>query len=212
MTVLMFPLLALLSVTAPVVVPWVFGHQWEPAVAPTQVLAIGGASALLIDSVGATLMAAGRARTLLVSGWAHFAAYGIAVLIAVPFGLVAVAVAASLVHTAFVFVVYALMLRGTGESVRGRIWGDVGPALTSTAALVAASVPVSIAMTGLHAPPAINFAAIAAAGGCAYIVALRTLFTPTWESFVRFTLHLMPAWARPRRRTIRVSASPASES
>ena len=38
-TVLLFPLLALLVLLAPVVVPWLFGPAWEPAVLPTQILA-----------------------------------------------------------------------------------------------------------------------------------------------------------------------------
>ena len=75
LTVAVFPLLAGLVVLAPVVIPWVFGPAWEPAIVPAQILTAAGAATLVIDAVGATLMAAGRAQALLAYGWAHFAVY-----------------------------------------------------------------------------------------------------------------------------------------
>ena len=57
LTVVLFPLLALLVILAPVVVPWLFGPAWEPAVLPTQILAGGGAATIVIDAVGSALMA-----------------------------------------------------------------------------------------------------------------------------------------------------------
>src|SRR5439155_6113348 len=60
LTIVLFPLLVLLAVLAPVFVPWLFGPAWAPAVVPTQILALGGAATLVIDAVGAALMAQGR--------------------------------------------------------------------------------------------------------------------------------------------------------
>ena len=72
-----------------------FGPQWTPAIVPTQILVIAGASTLVIDAVGATLMASGRARATLWYGLGHFLAYGAAVFLVTPLGLAAVAAAAN---------------------------------------------------------------------------------------------------------------------
>ena len=59
LSLVLFPLLVLLAIVAPVFVPWLFGHVWAPAVVPTQILALGGAATLVIDTIGAVLMASG---------------------------------------------------------------------------------------------------------------------------------------------------------
>lgn len=50
LTVVLFPLLASLVLVAPVVVPWLFGADWEPAVLPTQILAGAGTATVVIGS------------------------------------------------------------------------------------------------------------------------------------------------------------------
>ena len=97
---MVFPLLAVLVVLAPAVIPWIFGGDWTEAVAPTQMLVLGGAATLVINAAGSALMAAGRARALLGFGVAHFIVYAGAVVVVAHLGLVAVAIAGSVVHTA----------------------------------------------------------------------------------------------------------------
>ncbi len=135
--ILTFPLLAILAITAPELVPWLFGSEWSPAVVPMQILAVGGASTLVIDAVGVALMASGRPRALLGFGFGHFGTYAGAVLIATPWGLAGVAAAATIVHTAFMVVAYKLMVRGTDESWVRHLWADVGPATVGSLGLVA---------------------------------------------------------------------------
>jgi lipopolysaccharide exporter len=199
LTVLLFPLLALLAVLAPVAVPWVFGSVWGPAVAPAQVLAVGGAATLVIDAAGSTLMAAGRPRAVLGFGWAHFAAYAAAVYCTASLGLTAVAASAAAVHTAFVFVAYRLMLPDQRRQVPRRIWGDVGPAVTSCLALAAVSVPLTLAFSAAQAPPILELPAVGLAAAAAYGVVLRWAFPSTWRLLVTFIGHLIPArWRRQR--------------
>ena len=135
--ILTFPLLAVLAITAPELVPWLFGAEWTPAVVPMQILAVGGASTLVIDAVGVALMASGRPRALLGFGFGHFGVYAGAVLLATPWGLAGVAAAAAIVHTAFMVVAYVLMVRGTDESWVRHMWADVGPATVGSLGLVA---------------------------------------------------------------------------
>jgi len=129
LTIVLFPLLVLLAIEAPVLVPWLFGHRWSPAVAPTQILALGGASTLVIDTAGATLMASGRARAVMGFGWGHFVTYALVVFFVAPLGITAIAIGASAVHTAFLLVSYVLMMHGTGRPPMRRLWHDVKPAV-----------------------------------------------------------------------------------
>ena len=199
LTVLLFPCLALLAILAPVAVPWVFGPEWEPAVGPTRVLAIGGAATIVIDAVGATLMASGRSRAVLGFGWAHFVIYAIAVFFTAPLGLTAVAGAAAGVHTAFVFVAYGLMHRSAGPRVFARVWEDVGPAVSACAALVAVSLPASLALSAVGAPAPLNVAVTTLAAACPYLIVLRTWFPPAWRTLATFASRLAPSRLRGRR-------------
>ncbi len=199
LTVLLFPCLALLAILAPVAVPWVFGPEWEPAVGPTQVLAIGGAATIVIDAVGTTLMAGGRSRAVLGFGWAHFVIYATAVFFTAPLGLTAVAGAAAAVHTGFVFVAYGILHRSAGTRVLAHVWADVGPAVSACGALVAVSLPASSAMsaTGASAPLTLAVVTLAAAG--VYLAVLRTWFPAPWGTLMTFASRLAPSRLRPRR-------------
>jgi lipopolysaccharide exporter len=198
-TLVLFPALAILAIVAPVLIPLFFGDQWTSAIVPTQILAIGGAATLVIDAVGANLMATGRGRALLAYGWGHFAAYAIAVVIASPFGIVAVAVAAATVHSAFVFVAYVVLLQG--DDARGaalllraskELWTDIMPATVSSAAIAAVAVPLALAPFRARFPP-LGFVAIVTVGGAAtYLMALRLIFPSSLRSLGNLVVHLLP--------------------
>jgi O-antigen/teichoic acid export membrane protein len=208
LTAVLFPLLAVLAVTAPVLVPWVFGPAWAPAVLPTQILALGGASTLVIDCVGAGLMAAGRARALLGYGVAHFAVYAAAVLIVAPLGLAAVAGAAAVVHTAFLVVAYVLLLHGSHERPLRRLWDDVAPATASCLALGAIAVPASLAMSAAQVPTLPHLVAVGLLAAAAYLVTLRVCFPATWRSLLTIAGRVIPVRAR-RGATRRLDPAPA---
>jgi len=192
LTIVLFPLLALLAIEAPVVVPWLFGHRWAPAVLPTQILAVGGASTLVIDGAGAVLMATGRARALMGFGWGHFVVYGLVVLVVAPLGIVAIAVAASLVHTLFLLVAYALMMAGSEERPLTQLWHDIKPATVSCIALVMIAVPASIALRTVPVAAVLYLAAVSLAGGAAYLLALRVWFPGSLASLCSFAGKLIP--------------------
>jgi O-antigen/teichoic acid export membrane protein len=206
--ILTFPLLGILTITAPELVPWLFGHEWEPAVVPMQILAVGGASTLVIDAVGVALMASGRPRALLGFGFGHFGVYAAAVLIATPWGLSGVAAAAAIVHTAFMGVAYVLMVRGTGESALRSLWTDVGPATTASLGLVAVAAPASIALSAAGAPTLVLLAIVALAALGAYALTLRLTFPACWAEVLTLAQRVLPAMPRlPRaRRPVEVSS------
>jgi O-antigen/teichoic acid export membrane protein len=193
MTVVLFPLLVLLAIEAPVFVPWLFGHRWLPAVVPTQILAVGGASTLVINVAGATLMAAGRPRAVLGFGWAHFLVYGLSVLAVASMGIVAVAIAASVVHTAFLLVSYVLLLRGSDERPLVSLWRDIEPASVCCLALVVSALPASIALRSVHALAVLYLAAVTLVGAGAYLLAMRIGFPRSLQSLRSFVAHLLPS-------------------
>jgi O-antigen/teichoic acid export membrane protein len=176
LAVAVYPLLALLVILAPLVIPWLFGPAWEPAVLPTQILALGGATTMAINSCGSALMAAGRARALLGYGVAHFVVYVGAVLAVAHLGLAAVAIAGSVVHTIFLGVAYFVLLRGRARNPLLVLWHDLAPAILACAALVAVALPVDWGMSAIDTPVLLQLAGVGLAGGIAYMAALRAWF------------------------------------
>lgn len=201
LTVLMFPALVLLAVVAPVLVPWVFGPKWTASVAPTQILAIGGMAALVINAVGAVLMAQARPRALLGYGWGHFASYTVVVFAGSRWGIVGVSVAAALDHTAFLLIAYAMMLHPSGQPALRSLWEDIGPATTCCLALVLVGIPMSLAVSFFHAAPVPYLAAVCSVSAAAYMLTLRIRFPDSWRMMCLFGSHVLPQ--RPLRSLIR---------
>jgi O-antigen/teichoic acid export membrane protein len=182
LTIVLFPLLVLLAISAPVLIPFVFGPHWAPAVVPVQILALGGASTLVINAVGTVLMATGRGRALLGYGTAHFTVYGVTAFLVVRLGIVAVAVDAAIVHTLFLVIAYMLMLRGSTERPLHRLWSDITPAVVSCIGLGAVALPASVALTAAGAPAVLWLAALGLVAVPPYLLTLRFCFPAAWRS------------------------------
>jgi lipopolysaccharide exporter len=201
LTVVVFPLLVVLVILAPVVVPWLFGPEWEPAVLPTQILAGAGAATVVINAVGTVLMAAGRARAMLGYGVAHFAVYATAALLASRHGLVAVCIAAVVVHVVFLVVAYMLLLRGRHESTLRFLWADVSAASVGCMALAAVAVPIDLALDAAAVIAPLHVLLVSGAGACAYLAALRVGFPEAWRDLAALVRRVLPE--RPLRVAVR---------
>jgi lipopolysaccharide exporter len=200
LTAVLFPLLAMLAITAPVLVPWLLGADWAPAVVPTQILALGGASTLVIDSTGVVLMASGRSRAILAFGVAHFAVYAAVVWFVAPMGIEWVAIVAAVVHTAFLFVSYWMMLQGSVRESLPHIWRDVAPALVSSLAMATVAAPVSVLLSAAHAPALGQLTVVTIAAAAAYLGALRVMFPGTWRDLLTMLTRIVPFAKLPRMR------------
>ena len=192
LTVVLFPLLTGLAITAPIVIPGVFGPAWEQAVVPTQLLAAGGAACLVIDAVGSALMAAGRARGLLGYGVAHFIVYIGSVVVVAPLGIDAVALDAAIVHSLFVVVAYAMLVRRTGEGTLACLWRDLAPATVSCVVLAVLAVPVDGLTQVANLAQPVRFLAIALAAAFGYLLTLRIGFGESWSDLGALTRRLLP--------------------
>lgn len=193
LTVVVFPLLLSLALLAPDLVPWLFGPMWEPAVVPTQILAIGGAFVLVTDAVGSALMAAGRSRALLGYGVAHFVVYAGLVVIVASHGIAAVAAAATAVHGVFLVLAYQVLLGGRGGRAVRVLWGDVRPAVVACAALAVAVAPAQWLVATLDAPMLVHVAVVGIVGAAGYLAALRAWFPAPWADLAAALRRIVPA-------------------
>jgi PST family polysaccharide transporter len=195
LTMLLFPLLTLLAIVAPVFVPWLFGRAWAAIVVPTQILAIGGAATLVIDTTGVALAAAGRTRAMLGFGIAHFVVYAIAVWFVARGGIAAVATAAAIVHTAFLIVSYVLMLWHSGTRPMRHLLEDVAPAAVASIGLAFVAVPVSYGLSAAHTPVLAQVTGVGLLGMAAYLLTLRAGFGAAWRE-LRSSVRRMLPWEK----------------
>jgi len=193
LTVILFPLLALLVLVTPVAIPWLFGPDWEPAVLPAQILAAGGAATLVIDAVGPALMAEGRAKALLGYGVGHFVVYAGAVLAVASQGIAAVAIAASAVHGLFLLIAYQLMLGSRLRDAVHSLWVDVRAATLASAALVLAAGPIAWALRATETPALVQLAAVSVVAAGAYLLVLRVAFPDAAADLGRIVRRVVPA-------------------
>ena len=70
-------------------------------------------------------------------GIAHFSVYVVAVLFGSRWGLAGVSIASVVVHFAFLFVSYRVLLAGRPERTLALLWGDLSAATIGCVALVA---------------------------------------------------------------------------
>jgi len=196
LTIVLFPALVLLTIAAPVIVPFVFGARWEPAVVPVQILALGGASTIIFNAVKTVWMSTGRVGVLLGFGWGQFIVYGISVYLVAPLGIVAVAIDAAVVHALFAILAYGLMLHGSGEPPMRRLWSDVAPAIVSCLGLVAVALPASIALTAARIPTIPWLVALGIAALAPYLLTLRVCFPETWRAQCMVLERILPGHRR----------------
>jgi lipopolysaccharide exporter len=199
LTVVLFPLLAGLAITAPLVIPWVFGPTWQPAIVPTQLLCAAGASTIVIDAAGATLMATGRPRALLGYGIAHFLVYVGSVIIVAPLGIAAVALDAALVHGLFLGVAYVVLLGGRAEHPLRSLWHDIAPATIACMGMAAVAVPVDWLVSSTNIARPLHFVAVGTACAIAYLLTLHTCFAQSWGDLSMLTRRLLPTGGLRRR-------------
>lgn len=203
LTVVLFPLLSLLAITTPLVVPFLFGAQWNGMIVPAQILVLGGAATLVIDATAPVMLADGRTRAILGYGVAHWLVYALTAFAVSPLGIVAVAIDAALVHTAFLFVAYALMLHGSGQRPLRRLMDDILPATVSCIGLAAIVVPASLLIARSGAPALLQLAALAVLAAASYLITLRVCFPETSRSLLAIVSQVLPErrglrWAKRR--------------
>jgi len=200
------PLLAVLIVTAPDLVPFVFGDAWEPAVAPAQVLAVAGMIAAVLTGYPQVMLAAGRPRPLMIYNCCILAVYAAAVWLTATHGLVTVATAVVGVYALMLVSVYLVLFRAVlGLPVR-RLVTDLAPAVAGSALVLLVGVPLAEALRDAGAGALPILAAVALAGAALHLATLRSFFPAVWADLRSLVLRVGPSW-RPFRRPAISSSS-----
>jgi O-antigen/teichoic acid export membrane protein len=175
-TLLLFPLLGLLILLAPVAVPLVFGDQWHDAIAPAQILAVAGMMAAIQAGTGPLLMAVGKPGVLLRWNLSKIVTLGLLVYIVAPQGLVPLAVAVTAFNVVRSLIGQQILLRRhAGIDVRA-LWAACVPAIVATALLLGVGWAVLAGGEALGLSEGVSSALAAAAGGGTYLIALALLF------------------------------------
>jgi len=200
------PLLAVLIVTAPDLVPLLFGDAWRPAVAPAQVLAVAGMIAAVLTGYPQVMLASGRPRPLMIYNCCILAVYCGAVWLTARHGLVTVAIAVVGVYLVMLASVYLVLFRAVLGIHVGRLVTDLAPALAGSALVVLAGMPLAEALRDLGAGAVVVVASVGVVGVLLHLIALRSLFPPVWADLLAIVRRLVPAW-RPFRRPAMSSSS-----
>jgi lipopolysaccharide exporter len=193
------PLLAVLIVTAPEVVPTLFGKAWEPAVAPAQVLAVAGMIAAVLTGYPQVMLAAGRPRPLMVFNSFVLVLYGLAVWLTAKHGLVTVAAAVVGVHVAMLAAVYLVLFRAVLKMPIARLVTDLAPAVVGSGLIVLVGMPLAAELRDMGANAILIIAAVGLVGAVVHLVSLRSLFPAVWADLVLLIRRLLPSRG-PRRR------------
>jgi O-antigen/teichoic acid export membrane protein len=181
---LLFPLLALLIAGAPVLLPWLLGERWAPAVEPTQILALAGMTAVIMTGLGPLVLALGKPRLLLQWNVISLIPYAIMILLTAPHGIIAVCWGVVAIRTAMVFATHAFLFKPlAGIPVRA-LWHDAGPAAVSSAALLAVAWPLAHWLADAGLTPFLLLPIIGAAGLAAYLLVLYALFKAAWADVI----------------------------
>ena len=207
-----FPLLASLIALAPIMVPYVFGGEWTPAVTPTRIMAGAGMIAAVLVGYPQVMLAIGRPRPLLYMNIAMLLVYGGAILAASRHGLVWIGIAVVGAYFLNLLGIYRFLLqRHVGISIK-RLVPELGPAVIGSVALVAVAIPLS-GLLGPALPRAATIMIVGCVGLGVYALVLAAAFPAAWRDVCTLVYRLIPQAERlrlRRRRSPAATSAPAS--
>jgi O-antigen/teichoic acid export membrane protein len=198
-----FPLLVSLMVLAPVLVPFLFGAAWQPAVRPTQVLAVAGMIAAILTGYSQVMLAIGRPRPLLLFNVGRLALYGGIVLLASRHGLMVVSGAVVAAYLVILIGAYRLLLQRYVGIKIGRLIPELGPAIAGSLVLAAVTLPLAHLLEGTL-PRVLLIAFVGTSGLAVYALVLRIAFPSAWTDvrlLVVRVLEPLARFRRPRKKT-----------
>jgi O-antigen/teichoic acid export membrane protein len=197
----LFPILATFVVTAPIVVPVLYGAAWEPAVLPAQILAVCGMALTVQAGTESLTLALGRPRQLLLYNLAFLLALALVILGTAREGLLAVCIGVSAVHVAFVALgQWWLMGRIAGIPIRDLLQ-DVAPATAASAAALVASLAVSSFGAYRSLGDGLELLLLGTLSVGIYVAVLSVAFGEAWSELRRTVA--MVIRLRPKNRPVR---------
>jgi O-antigen/teichoic acid export membrane protein len=176
------PLLAGFIALAPVVVPWLFGAPWGPAVGPAQIMAVAGMAYAVATGTGPLMIAVGKPGALVRWSLIELVAYAGLIYVLSDHGLIAISIGVASFAVASLFAIQLLLLGPYVGIPIGQLWGDVLPGVTSAVVVLVTVVPLRILIVGA-VPTVVAVVLLSLASGVAAVASLR-LFTATWADMM----------------------------
>jgi lipopolysaccharide exporter len=201
------PLLAVLVVTAPEVVPTLFGDAWRDAVEPAQVLAVAGMMAAILTGYPQVMLAAGKPRALMVFNCFVLALYCTVITLTAHSGLVAVATGVVGVHVVMLATVYLVLFRIVLKMPIGRLVTDLAPAVVGSALVIIVGMPIAGELRDVGANAIAIVAIVGLVGAFVHLLCLRSLFPAVWDDLLSLIRRLVPAVGPLRRPALSSNAS-----
>lgn len=202
------PPLVALAVTAPVLVPALYGPAWEPAVLPTQILAFAGVAHVINSGTGPLLVAVGRPAALLGVNVVFAVLLLAATWFAAPAGLLGVSLAVVAVLFLNVLVSQRLLVqRYVGIPARD-VAAELVPPAVGCGALALTTGAAQAVLLEAGVPGLLNLLVSVALGAAVYCLVVRRAFPGEWSDLVRL---LRGVRGRDATEPSAVAATPALE-
>jgi teichuronic acid exporter len=144
-----FPATIGVALVAPEAVPVIFGHKWDPMVAPLQVLSFYAAFRSVVALLSKVMVAIGRVRYVMWNDLAALVILPTAFYFGSRRGTTGIAWAWVVAYPLVIFPLYRETFRAVGMTV-GEYLQALRPALTSTATMVPAVVLLRHRMAPMH--------------------------------------------------------------
>jgi O-antigen/teichoic acid export membrane protein len=173
--VVIVPIMAFFIATAPVLIPWLYGNAWEPAVRPAQIIAVAGITDAITTGTGALMVAVGKPHALLVWSLFELVLYAGLILVLAPHGLIAVSIGVALFGVASVLVNQVFLLKPFVGLPVAQLLDDILPGLVAGAGVLVCVALVREALSGeVGTVPSLLF--LGFVGAIVYLAVLRFVF------------------------------------
>lgn len=180
----LIPMLATFVGVAPVLVPWLFGAAWEPAVTPAQIMAVAGMADAVTTGVGPLMIALGRPKQLLAWNLVQLAAFTCVVLALAPHGTTALATGVAAFGLFNVVAIQIGLLAPYAGLPLRRLWPDIRAGVAAGLAALAATVTTRLALQGVVAD-IILLLVLGGAALASVAIVLRLAFPDEAEDVLR---------------------------
>lgn len=190
------PLFLLCAVLAEDVILTFFGSRWTESIPVMQALSLAGVAQAVATTSNAVLLSVGRAKQALQLSTLHAVVGVVAFVVAVPFGIQAVAIAFTV--RAFVLVPVAVHLVVRALDVRWQRWvRDVAPPVVA-ATVMAAVVLIVRTWWGEDLLAPVRLVLFSAVAGLVYLGILRLLFRARLNEVLDTVTQSVPVLRRRR--------------
>jgi O-antigen/teichoic acid export membrane protein len=185
-TIVLYPVLTTLIALAPEFVPLIYGHRWEPAVFPTQILAIAGMGAVAAVGTAPLMFAIGKPKPLFYFFLVLLTGYAVVVTWASGYGLRTVAIAVAAYQVVLVGAqFYFLDNRQIGIPLR-ESWSAILPGLLPSLISLAVAYPAARVLATTGITDVLIILAVGTLAVAVYAAMLRVLFPFSWRELLSF--------------------------